>query len=474
MTSRVVTIAEASSLIAQHKVSSVELVEGFLSTIASRNPELTAFVTVLWDRAREAAKRADWEISAGHYRGPLHGIPLALKDNFDLSGVPTTGHSSAYRANVPIESSAVAESLTAAGAIILGKLAMYELALGGPSLDLPWPPAHNPWNLSRVTGGSSSGTGSAVAAGLVMGGTGSDTAGSIRFPSAYCGVAGLKPTYGLVSRRGMIPLARSLDTAGPMAWTAEDCAILLQAMAGHDLTDPSSACITIPNYTSALSVDLSGVNIGIVRHFYEEDNIVTEDVSAAIEQARSILEGRGAKIHDVRLNPLADYSATALSIMLIEGFAEHQDLLSERPESLGAYFRERMALGAFFTTADYLQAQRRRRTLSAGMAAVFETVDVLITAITPGEAPAIDQVNPFLSYEKPLLSSPFTVSGGPAMSICSGYSQTGLPLAIQIAGKPFDEATVLRVAHAYEKETTWRSIRPSPTNENRTNTTSTQ
>lgn len=450
------TIAEASLLLAQRKISCLELVEQSLSLIVAHNPALSAFVSVLEEGARMAAKAADGEVSAGKIRSPLHGIPLALKDNFDVLGTPTTGHSQAYRDRFPSEDSAVSSCLREAGAVILGKLAMYELALGGPSFDLPWPPARNPWDPSRITGGSSSGTGSAIAAGLVPGGIGSDTAGSIRFPAAYCGVAGLKPTYGLVSRRGMIPLANSLDTAGPMAWTAEDCALLLQPMVAA-----SSTCrLPIPSYAGALTRGLAGVKVGLVRHFYEVDNIVSQHTWAAIEEARRVLEELGANVIDVRLSPLEEYSAVALVIMLIEGFAEHQNLLAERSGSLGSYFRERISLGGFFTPADYLQAQRRRRTLCAGLAAAFDTVDVLVTAITPGEAPTIDGVSPFLSYERPLLSSPFTVSGGPAISICSGFSPEGLPLAMQIAGKPFDEQTVLRVANAYEKEAAWRSIRP--------------
>lgn len=455
------SIAEASHLIAQRKLSPVELVEDCLQRIDVMDEELHSFVRILADDAHAAARKAESEIWSGLYRGPLHGIPIGLKDIFDLAGVPTTAHSRLYEDNISREDSAVAARLKEAGAIILGKLATYEFALGGPSFDLPWPPARNPWDQSRITGGSSSGTGVAVSAGLVLAGIGSDTGGSIRFPAAYCGVAGIKPTYGLVSRRGAVPLAYSLDTVGPMAWTVEDCAIMLQSMAGHDPNDPASVGVSIPDYREALRMDLRGVKIGIVRHFFEEDNVISPMAIEAIDEAISILKSLGADVRVVTLSPLEDYSSVALSIMLIEGFSVHQRNLSERPEMYGAYFRDRMALGAFFTGADYVQALRRRSELSAELSETFRSFDVLVTAITSGEAPPVDTVSPFASYEKPILSAPFNAAGCPAMSVCCGFSPSGLPLAFQIAGKPFDEAKVFQVGHAYEKATEWRKNRPN-------------
>src|SRR3954471_18450895 len=235
------TIAEAARLIETRELSPVELVESRLDRIARLDDRLHSFIRVLADDARAAARAAEAEIAAGKYRGPLHGIPIGLKDIYETAGVATTGHSKVMQDHVPKADAFSVAKLRQAGTVVMGKLATHEFAFGGPSFDLPWPPARNPWDTARFTGGSSSGTGAAVAAGLVLGGTGSDTGGSIRGPSAYCGLAGIKPTYGLISRMGILPLAFSLDHAGPLAWTAEDCAILLQVMAGHDPADPASA-----------------------------------------------------------------------------------------------------------------------------------------------------------------------------------------------------------------------------------------
>src|SRR5436309_5174200 len=261
------TIAEAAKLLQQRELSPVELVDSRLARIEKFDGRLHSFIRVLADSARAEARAAETEIAAGKYRGPLHGIPLGLKDIYETGGVPTTGHSKVMQDHVPKSDAFSVKKLRDAGAVVMGKLATHEFALGGPSFDLPWPPARNPWDTTRFTGGSSSGTGASVAAGLVLGGTGSDTGGSIRGPAAFCGLAGIKPTYGLISRMGILPLAFSLDHAGPLAWTAEDCAIMLQAMAGHDPADPASANRPVRDYRAALQRDVNGL-----RHFYARDN----------------------------------------------------------------------------------------------------------------------------------------------------------------------------------------------------------
>src|SRR5438034_10854359 len=266
---------------------------------------LNSFIRVLADQARTDARAAETEIAAGKYRGPLHGIPIGLKDIYETAGVATTGHSKVMQDHVPKADAFSVTRLRDAGAIVMGKLATHEFAFGGPSFDLPWPPARNPWDLSRFTGGSSSGTGAAVAAGPVLGGTGSDTGGSIRGPAAYCGLAGIKPTYGLISRMGILPLAFSLDHAGPLAWTAEDCAILLQAMAGHDPADPASADHPIPDYRAALAGEVKGLRIGLIRHFYERDNEANAATQQAIAAAAQTLESLGCTVREVTLSPLA-------------------------------------------------------------------------------------------------------------------------------------------------------------------------
>ena len=361
---------------------------------------------------------------------------------------------------MPQQDATSVRRLTDAGAIVVGKLATHEFAFGGPSFDLPWPPARNPWNTSRFTGGSSSGTGAAVAAGLVLGGTGSDTGGSIRGPAAFCGLAGLKPSYGLISRAGILPLAFSLDHAGPMAWTAEDCAIMLQAMAGHDPADPASAERPVPDYRAALSGDIRGLRIGLIRHFYENDNPADEATRQGIAAAVKVFEDLGCSVRELRLSPLAEWAACGVLIMLTEGYAIHQGTLRERFGDYGEAFRDRMALAALISGGDYVQAVRRRRELVAEFATAMADLDLAVTAAAPSEAPAIDAVGKFAIFERPMLTMPFNLTGTPAMSVCCGYSATGLPLAFQLAGKPFDEATVLRAAHAYETATPWRSVHP--------------
>src|SRR5437879_4734689 len=299
------TIAEAAKLIQQRELSPVELVDSRLARIEKFDGRLHSFIRLLGDSARAEARAAESEIAAGKYRGPLHGIPLGLKDIYETAGVATTGHSKVMQDHVPKSDAFSVKKLRDAGAVVMGKLATHEFALGGPSFDLPWPPARNPWDTTRFTGGSSSGTGASVAAGLVLGGTGSDTGGSIRGPSAFCGLAGIKPTYGLISRMGILPLAFSLDHAGPMAWTAEDCAILLQAMAGHDRADPGSASRPIPDYRAGLAGEVKGLRIGLVRHFYERDNEADPATRQAIEAAVPVLEGLGCIVRELTLSPLA-------------------------------------------------------------------------------------------------------------------------------------------------------------------------
>ena len=455
------TIAEAGALVAKRELSPVELVQSRLTRIEQLDGKLNSFIRVLGDEALAAARSAEAEIIAGRLRGPLHGVPIGLKDIYETKGVPTTGHSKVMIDHVPAHDATSVRRLTESGAAVVGKLATHEFAFGGPSFDLPWPPARNPWDTSRFTGGSSSGTGAAVAAGLVLGGTGSDTGGSIRGPAAFCGLAGLKPSYGRISRAGILPLAFSLDHAGPMAWTTEDCAILLQAMAGHDPADPASADRSVPNYRASLSGEVKGLRIGLIRHFYETDNPANEATRQGIAAAVKVFEDLGCSVRELRLSPLADWTACGMIILLAEGYAVHEATLHERFTDYGEAFRDRMALATLVTGGDYVQAVRRRRELVAEFATAMADLDLVITAAAPSEAPVIDSVGKFTNFERPSLTMPFNVTGSPAMSVCCGYTSAGLPLAFQLAGKPFDEVTLLRAAYAYERATPWRSIRPA-------------
>ncbi|HTV89704.1 MAG TPA: amidase [Stellaceae bacterium] len=454
------TIAEAARLIESRELSPVELLDSRLDRIARLDDRLHSFILVTADAARAVARTAESEIMAGRSRGPLHGIPIGLKDIYETAGVATTGHSRVMQDHVPAADAFSVKKLRAAGAVIVGKLATHEFALGGPSFDLPWPPARNPWDVSRFTGGSSSGTGAAVAAGLVLGGTGSDTGGSIRGPAAYCGLAGIKPTYGLVSRAGILPLAFSLDHAGPLAWTAEDCAVVLQAMAGHDPTDPASADRRVPDYVAGLAGDVKGLRIGWVRHFYERDNPADIATGAAIGAAALTFEEMGCSLREVSLSPLAEWAACGMIIMLAEAYTIHEAELRRRFTDYGEMFRDRMALGALVTAADYVQALRRRRELIDELDRAMTDLDVLLTASAASEAPPIDSVGKFSTFERPSLTIPFNVTGCPAISLCCGFTDGGLPLSLQLVGKRFADATVLRLAHAYEQATPWRRRRP--------------
>ncbi|HUZ75651.1 MAG TPA: amidase [Stellaceae bacterium] len=454
------TIAEAASLIAARRLSPVELTRACLDRIARLDGTLHSFLRLTEDRALAAARDAEDAAMKGTLRGPLHGIPIGLKDIYETKGIATTAHSRVLENHVPARDAACTRRLADAGTVLLGKLATHEFAFGGPSFDLPWPPARNPWNPAHFTGGSSSGTGAAVAAGLVLGGLGSDTGGSIRLPAALCGIAGIKPTYGLVSRVGIIPLAFSLDHAGPMAWTVEDCAILLQAIAGYDPEDPASVDRAVPDFRAALGAGAKGLRIGVLRQFHERDNPVNEATRRAIDGAVDFYRREGAVISDVTLSPLADWRACGLVIILVEGYAVHERWMRTSMEKYGELLRDRLVLGALVGAADYVQAQRRRRELCAELACAMDRLDIILTATVPAEAPPIDRVPKWGIVEQPNFTAAFNVTGYPAMSVCTGYGDGGLPLAMQLVAKPFDEPTLFRAAHAYERAMPWRDRRP--------------
>jgi len=452
------TIAEASRRIRARTLSPVTLAEAFLGRIAALDGDLHAYIRVLGDEALAEARRAEAEIAAGRYRGPLHGIPLGIKDIYNTAGIPTTGHSALFRDHVPAEDATAVRRLRGAGAVILGKTATWEFAIGGPSFDLPWPPARNPWDTTLDPAGSSSGSGAAVAAGLCMGAMGTDTGGSIRSPSAWNGIAGLKPTYGLVSRRGVLPLSFTLDHAGPMAWTAEDCALMMDALAAHDPLDPGSAAPGPIDFAGALGGDLSGLRIGVVRHFFEAEAPADAVVTDAVEAAVALYGRMGATVKEVSLAPLETYYDLFTLIMGAESFSIHERWLKETPELYGATARQRIAAGAFVRGSDLVNALRLRARLVAQAAEVMETVDVLLmpTRHTPPEPlGAFDTITGHRFYTRP-----FNVLGLPALSVCSGFTGNGLPLSMQIVGRPFEDALVLKVGDAFEKATGYREIRP--------------
>jgi aspartyl-tRNA(Asn)/glutamyl-tRNA(Gln) amidotransferase subunit A len=454
------TIAEASGLIAARKLSPVELARMCLNRIAEVDPALHSFLLPTEERALADARAAEARMQASALKGPLDGIPIGHKDIYNTAGIRTTGHSRLLETNVPSEDAVVVQKWSAAGTVLLGKLATHEFAIGGPSFDLPWPPARNPWNLEHFTAGSSSGTGAAVAAGLVLGGTGSDTGGSIRGPAALCGIAGIKPTYGLCSRRGVLPLSFTLDHTGPMAWTVQDCALLLQAMAGHDPDDPASADRPVADFGADLGKGVKGLRIGVIRHFHETDNPASPATRQGIDHALDFFRREGAAIRDVTLSPMADYDAPGWLILLAEAYAVHEPWLKERFNDYGELLRDRLTFGALVSAPQHVQAVRHRRRLCLEMRDAMADFDILITASAPGEAPKIHEVPKWGMLEKPTFTMPFNVTGLPALSLCTGYGIGGLPVSMQIIGKPFQEATVFRAGHAYEAAAGWRARRP--------------
>jgi aspartyl-tRNA(Asn)/glutamyl-tRNA(Gln) amidotransferase subunit A len=455
------TITEASSLIASKKLSPVDLAKACIAKTEKLDPVLRAYVKFTPDLALKAAEAAEKEVLAGNIRSRMHGIPVGLKDIYDTAGVPTTAHSKLLKTRVPAEDAFTVKKLREAGSVITGKLGTFEFAIGGPSFDLFVEPSRNPWDKSRMTGGSSSGSGAAVAAGLVLGATGSDTGGSIRSPSSLCGLAGIKPTYGLLSRRGILPLSQSLDHAGPMCWTAKDAAIMLQAMAGHDPLDPACADVPATDFSAKIGESVKSKTIGIVRHFYETDHEASPSVKKAMDEAIAVFRSLGCKIKEIALPPLMDFAAVGLIILSSEAYAIHEKDLKATPELYGEIAHDRISMGAFLTGGDYVQALRRRQELMAMVREAMLGVDCLFTASSPFPAPEIDKVPKWLMYTKPSITMPFNVTGLPALAICAGYEpQTGLPLAFQLVGHAFDEATVFQLGDAYEVATRWRDMRP--------------
>lgn len=458
----IITIAEASRLIAERKLSPVELTQACLDRVTQLDDTLHAFILQTPDRALADARAAEARVMTGKALGPLDGIPIGHKDIYNTAGIRTTGHSKVLEHNVPTRDGTVVRKWAKAGTVLMGKLSTHEFAMGGPSFDVPWPPARNPWNPDHFTSGSSSGTGAAVAAGMVLGGTGSDTGGSIRGPAALCGITGIKPTYGLVSRAGVLPLSFSMDHAGPMAWTVEDCALLLQAMAGYDAEDPASVDRPVANLTAGIGNSVKGLRIGVVRHFFETDNAASPATLQGINHALDVFEHLGAEVSDITLSPLAEYHACGSIILSSEAYAVHEPWLKTRFNDYGELFRDRIALGGFIRATDYVQALRRRRTLCLEVKLAMADLDLLVSASQPAEAPRITEVPKWGTMEKPSLTMPFNLTGYPAMTVPTGFGAGGLPVGMQLIAKPFQEPLLFQAAHAFEKSISTRKRRPMP------------
>jgi aspartyl-tRNA(Asn)/glutamyl-tRNA(Gln) amidotransferase subunit A len=460
------TIAEAARRIAHKQLSPVELTQAALERITQLNPRLNAFITILGDQSIAAAKAAEREIMSGQRRSPLHGIPIGLKDLCATQGILTTSGAKILRDYIPHRDATVAVWLATAGTILLGKLHMNEFAYGpdGGNVHFGW--ARNPWDLECITGGSSSGSGAAVAASLCLGALGTDTGGSIRIPSALCGIVGLKPTYGRVSRYGITPLCWSLDHAGPMAKTVEDVALLLQAMAGFDAKDPGSVQQPVPDYAAALTGDVRGLRVGVPREYFSD--ALEPEVESAVQRAIEVLKGLGASVQEVSWPSLRFATLAALVIVLAEASAFHETWIRTRPQDYDPDIALRLKWGLLLPASAYLKAQRLRALMCHEVTALWREVDVLITPATMMAAPRPGALqvrvgSRQMSTREALLRlmRPFNLTGLPALSIPCGFTSTGLPIGLQIAGKPFDEATVLRVGHAYEQQSDWHRRQPA-------------
>jgi len=454
------SLSEAAQRLRAGKLSPVMLTEALLERIQRLNPRFHAFIRVTPEVATAAALEAERDIKDGKWRGPLHGIPFGLKDIIDWSGLPTTAHSKLLVDNIAKGDAAVSQRLKAAGGVLMGKLATHEFAIGGPSFDLPWPPAVNPWGGKHFPGGSSSGSGVALALGLVPAALGTDTGGSVRNPASMCSIVGMKPTYGLVSRRGVFPLANSLDHVGPMTRTVKDNALLLQAIAGHDPDDPGSADVPIPDYAAGLEAGITGLRIGLVRHFYTEDFSAHPEQIAALDQAAEVLRDLGAEVRELRLPPLEEYATTTRIIIRCEAFAIHRQWLATRPEHYGDLARQRILDGAVMSAADYIDALRLRARLTRQTLAAFAEIDVGLTASNMDPTCPIEDAAACASLYPRQARQPFNVTGQPALAMPAGFTQDGLPLSLQLIGQPFQEAMVYRVAAAYERATAWSERHP--------------
>lgn len=446
------TVAALAEAIASRALRSVEITEALIARIEKLDPTYRAFVTPTFDIALQGARAADAEIAAGRYRGPLHGVPVALKDAYDTKGIRTTVCSRLMADRVPDRNAHAWQRLQDAGAVLMGKLECTELCLGGPSEDGLVPHSRNPWDPDRYAGGSSSGAGVALATGMVPAALGSDTGGSIRIPAAFCGITGHKPTYGLVSLRGVFPLSGSLDHAGPMARTAQDCALLLDAIAGHDPESASSAMAASPDAALALSDGIAGLRVGYVRNFAEAEGVGAE-VRAATERALTVLEDLGATVREQPLPDLWDFTVCNSTIMMAEAFAIHAEAFRARAKEVSRLTRARIGLGAYISATDYIRAQKTRRALARATCDAMADVDVLAYPAMLGDPPRTADIQPFYFLNTPLITAPANVAGVPAAAVRCGFSEAGMPLSFHVTGRLFEDATVLRVAHAYEAAT---------------------
>ena len=459
------TLREASEAIRTRTVLPSALVEAYLSRIAAVDSTITSYILVMAEEARASAFVADAEIAAGHWRGPLHGLPFAVKDNYYTRGVRTCTNSRLQLDTIPDYDATIVAKLSDAGAILLGKLNTWEYGTGMGAVydDLPYPRARNPWNKGHSTGGSSTGAGASVPARTAMFAMGSDTGGSVRLPAAACGLQGLKPTYGLVSRYGMLPNCWAFDTVGPLCWNVWDCAAILQVIAGPDPLDPVSAGEP-DDYMAQLADGVAGLTIGFIADGDCDGIHPDAAILANLSEAAKVFEAAGAIVKPVAMPAsFIRYRIAASVINWAESFAIHEADFRERGELMGQALRDKMMAGLSLPAVDYIAALRDRRVLTDANAALMAEVDLLLLPGAFHVAPPIDDPAKVAAYTADTAMTPFSISGHPAFSLCSGFDGEGLPTNIQLVGQWFGEATLLRAAFAYEQATSWRSAFPTMT-----------
>lgn len=454
------TLSEASRQIEAQRLSPVDLLASCLERIGSVDGALRAVASLDRDGAIQAAEMATRDIAKGRYRGPLHGIPVAFKDLIDVESQVTSANSYICDGSPAKEDAFVVGRLRAAGAIILGKLNTDEFALGAADGGQPLPPVHNPWNLDRAPGGSSTGSAAAIGGRLLPAALGTDTGGSIRRPAAWCGVVGLKPTYGRISRRGIIPLAPSLDHVGTFTRAVEDAAILFNVMAGPDVRDPTTAQVPVVDCRASLQRGVKGLRIGFVRHYHEQDPTLDPAVMTGMSAAAAVFQDLGAQVEDVELPTPASARAAFTVITLAEAYAFHAESLVSRWNEYGSLTRHRFAVGAFLSAADYLRALHARREIADAVSGVLRRFDVLLSATAANTAVRFNSAGRDDLLKGAGLTSIFNLSGHPAISVPAGFARDGMPFGLHLAARYFDEETLLVAAHAYEQATNWGTRLP--------------
>lgn len=459
-------VTELSSLIASRELSSVELAEATLKQVDATQPLLNAYLDVFTDELIESAKAADSEIGKGNYEGPLHGIPIGLKDLIDVEGKVTTGGSAATDRIPATRDATVAERLRAAGALLIGKLNLVEFAFGFSSVNPHTGDVHNPWNLERVAAGSSSGSASAVATGAAAMALGTDTGGSVRMPAAACGITGLKPTYGLVSRHGVMDLSWSSDHVGPMCRTAADCALMMNAIAGHDPSDPASSRRPLPDFTSQLDRPLKDLRIGVPRDYFFEN--IDPEIESAVRSAIEYLRSEGAIVSEIPMPWVGVGRAVNVAVLLPEAAAVHRKRLDEQGDKYSPAVRHRLKAGLEVSAVDYIHAQQVRAMFGDKLARSMQDIDVLITPTVPIQTPTIAETTPppgssfaTAGGEFPNFTGVFDATGQPSLSLNCGFTKDGMPIGMMISGKSYADALLLGVGHAYQQLTDWHCRKPT-------------